>query len=312
MPASLISGLPKYTFTGAVTASGLEGDGIPAVTFPPVVVPNPVAYIVSFSSRLPGLSLLTRLPSACRISGPSASTNTAGAYFATVRVAAADAPCPVNDLTTTGYFPAASVGGSWALIWPADFASNGSGALLSVTQAPPSVVGRGVVFADAVVPRFRPMMEIKPFGATAPWKFAVLTIPLLAICGAFAVETVSSGMTLIPEAVSTNAAVPAALTAIARPWTFRRAPVRTIVVGDSIEFALAVVRCVFRSMTSSKPASVAAALAAVTGVEKRAKLCALNAATAATGRPVATGPPRPGSPPPPTGPVVVEPIGTSA
>ena len=43
IPASLISGLPKYSETGAVTASGLAGAGVPAVTRPPVVTPRPVA-----------------------------------------------------------------------------------------------------------------------------------------------------------------------------------------------------------------------------------------------------------------------------
>src|SRR5690348_15199940 len=113
--------------------------------------------------------------------GPSASMKTAGAYFATVRVKVLDAPCPFKDRTITGYRPAASVVGICALICPADVASSGIGLLFSVTQTLPRMVGSGVFAAVALVPRLRPMIATKPFGAIAGWKFARLTMPLFAI-----------------------------------------------------------------------------------------------------------------------------------
>ncbi len=93
--------------------------------------------------------------------------NTAGAYFATVTLMEADAACPVSERTTSGYRPAASVGGSCALICVGEVASSESGVLLSVTQAPPSSVGSGELAAVAADARFEPKIEIRPPGATA-------------------------------------------------------------------------------------------------------------------------------------------------
>ena len=94
--------------------------------------------------------------------------NTAGAYLATVTLTDADAACPVSDRTTSGYRPAASVGGSCALICVGEVASSESGVLFSVTQAPPSTVGSGELAAVAADARFEPKIEIRPPGATAP------------------------------------------------------------------------------------------------------------------------------------------------
>src|ERR1051325_6937263 len=109
-------GSPKNSVTGTVTARGLDGEGFPAVTRPPVVVPRPVAKIVSGSSREAGCDLSTRLPSLWKMAGPLASTKIAGAYFETVTVTVPEAPCPLMGRTTSGYRPAARVGGIWALI----------------------------------------------------------------------------------------------------------------------------------------------------------------------------------------------------
>src|ERR1035438_743002 len=82
-----------------------------------------------------------------------------------------------------------------------------------------------------------------------------------------------------------------------RPGTLTRAGPTTWVSGPSRELALAVVNCVEVLTSSTKPASVGAALAlARMAVEKRTKDCAPAAATAETGRVVA-GPAGLGSPP---------------
>src|ERR1017187_5922354 len=112
--ASLMRGFPKYSETAALTASGLAGDGAPTVTLPPVVTPSPVAYSVRGSSRFPGWSLFTRVPSAWYSAAPCSSMNTAGAYLDTVTVKEDDAAIDESERTTRGYRPAASVGGSWA------------------------------------------------------------------------------------------------------------------------------------------------------------------------------------------------------
>ena len=93
--------------------------------------------------------------------------NTAGAYFDTVTLTEVDAACPVSERTTSGYRPAASVGGSCALICVGEVASSESGVLFSVTQAPPSSVGRGELAAVAADARLEPKIEIRPPGATA-------------------------------------------------------------------------------------------------------------------------------------------------
>ena len=103
--------------------------------------------------------------------------------------------------------------------------------MFSVTQAPPSTVGRVVEkLALAFVARLRPMIEISPLGATCAWKFAAFTTPLLATAGA-AVGVLSSGIRLSPDSVSTKAVVFDASTAIARPKTLTRCPVRAIAEG---------------------------------------------------------------------------------
>ena len=85
-----------------------------------------------------------------------------------------------------------------------------------------------------------------------------------------------------------------------------RCPVRASVPGPSSALAVAVVRWLETSTSSSNPASVATVVAAAsTGIEKRAKLCAPIAATAATGLPD-EGPPGARNPPTTvTGPVAV-------
>src|SRR6185369_12875280 len=97
-----------------------------------------------------------------------------------------------------------------------------------------------------------------------------------------------------------------------RPTTFTRVPARAMVEVISSAPAVAVVRKVFTSTTSTRPVSDGVALAAVTGILKRAKVDAPTAATAATGRPLEDGPPGAGNPPPPTGPVPEEPMGVRA
>src|ERR1051325_7977464 len=123
--------------------------------------------------------------------------------------------------------------GSWALIWPADVASSGIGALFSVTHAPPSTVGSVAVLNDAVLARLRPMMAIRPLGAIAGRKLAAFTTPLAATEGALLGCGASSGMMLNPDSVSTNAMVPDASTAMARPRMLRRAPARATTPGPS-------------------------------------------------------------------------------
>src|ERR1700738_1415693 len=103
IPACLKLGLPKKTSTAPVTASGLDGDGAPAVTGPPVVGPRPTAYMVRCSSRLAGLSLFPKLPSACtRAIWPAVGTRTAGAYLETVSCCDTDAACLAIDRTMRG------------------------------------------------------------------------------------------------------------------------------------------------------------------------------------------------------------------
>src|ERR1035437_8020753 len=223
-----------------------------------------------------------------------------------------DADCPVSDRTTRGYRPAASVGGSCALIWEGEVASRESGVLLSVTQAPPSSVGSGELAAVAAEARLAPKIEIKPPGATVPRKSAVFTTPFPGTCGTFGVVDVASGITLRPEAVSTNAVAPAESSTMPRPRTLTRVPARATAEVISSAPAVAVVREVLRSITSTRPVSEGVALAAVTGMLKRAKLEPPTAATAATGRPVEEGPPGEGSGPPPEAPVPEEPIGVGA
>src|SRR5580658_5541055 len=112
-PACEYPGSPKYTATGALTASGLVGD-----TLPPVTAPKPVAYIVNCSSRVAGLSLFTYCPLEWKIAAwPLLLTNTAGAYLATVTFSDADSARFAMERTTTGYVPAAVPGGICALIW---------------------------------------------------------------------------------------------------------------------------------------------------------------------------------------------------
>jgi hypothetical protein len=86
----------------------------------------------------------------------------------TVAVMEEDAACAAMERTTRGYRPAARVGGSWALIWVEEVASRESGALLRVTQDPPSRVGSGELTAVAEEARLAPKIEIKPPGATPP------------------------------------------------------------------------------------------------------------------------------------------------
>ena len=160
-------GLPKNTSTAPVTASGLDGEGAPAVTAPPVVGPSPTAYNTSGSSRLAGWSLFTSFPSAWNnASCPVLSTRTARAYLETVSDCEADAACLAIERTTREYVPGARFGGIWALICPELVISSGSATLLSVTQEPPRISGSGVEPATALSPRFWPNTESQPFGAT--------------------------------------------------------------------------------------------------------------------------------------------------
>ena len=122
--------------------------------------------MVSGSSRWPGLYRSSRVPSWWKIAGPSASTKTAGAYLATVTVALLEAAWLAMERTTSGYLPAASVGGNWALIWPGELASSGRGELLSVTQVPPRTDGSGVLAAEAAEASRCPKMETNPPEAT--------------------------------------------------------------------------------------------------------------------------------------------------
>src|SRR5690349_20809386 len=94
---------------------------------------------------------------------------------------------------------------------------------------------------------------------------------------------------------------------------FTRAVPAAIASGPSSARAVAVVRCVAMSITSTSPASVGAVAAlARVAVENRAYVVALIATTAATGRPEVVGPPGVGKPPPPTGPVPVLPWDVNA
>src|ERR1700688_1796656 len=96
-------GLPKNTSTPLATARGLDGDGTPAATGPPVVGPRPRAYIVRGSSRLAGLSLFTKWPSWWNNANwPLVSTRTAGAALETASVWDADGACLAIECTTSG------------------------------------------------------------------------------------------------------------------------------------------------------------------------------------------------------------------
>src|ERR1039457_5494570 len=130
-----------------------------------------------------------------------------------------DAACPVRERTASGYRPAARVGGSCALIWVGEVASSDSGVLFNVTQAPPSSVGRGELAAVAAVARLAPKIAIKPPAAPPPVKSAIFTTPFAGTCGGFCVVEVARGITLRPEAVSTNAVVPAESSTMLRPST---------------------------------------------------------------------------------------------
>src|ERR1700722_9672265 len=166
-PACEYPGSPKTTCTGALTASGLVGDTLPAVTAPPVVAPRPVAYIVNGSSRVAGLCWFTYCPFAWNsASWPVLSTNTAGAYFATVTFSDVDSARFAIERTTNGYVPAAVPGGICALICVGLVSSSGSATLFSVTQVPPKISGSGVAAGVASVPKFEPKIESSPFGAT--------------------------------------------------------------------------------------------------------------------------------------------------
>src|SRR5580692_3463822 len=166
-PACEYPGLPKNTCTAPVTASGLVGDTLPVVTAPPVVAPRPVAYIVNGSSRVAGLFLFTYCPFAWNSANcPVLSTNTAGAYFATVTFSDVDAARFAIERTTSGYVPAAVPGGICALICCGLVSSSGSATLFHVTHVPPIIRGSGVEAGVARVPKFCPKMESSPFGAT--------------------------------------------------------------------------------------------------------------------------------------------------
>src|SRR6266478_586425 len=111
------------------------------------------------------------------------STITAGAYLDTVIVWAIDADFRSMARTTSGYLPAARSGGIWKLIWFAEVKVNGTGWLLSVTQAPPMIFGSGsdeVVSAEA---RLFPKIDTMLLGASVVWALAMLTRPLVLICG---------------------------------------------------------------------------------------------------------------------------------
>src|SRR3954464_4269844 len=99
------------------------------------------------------------------MAGPCASTKIAGAYFETVTVTLPDAAWPGSDRTTSGWRPAASAGGTCALICEGEAANSGSGELFNVTQAPPSTIGSGVEGAGALEPKFTPKTEMRPPGA---------------------------------------------------------------------------------------------------------------------------------------------------
>src|ERR1039458_5259378 len=88
----------------------------------------------------------------------------AGAYLATVTVALLEASWLAMERTTSGYLPAASVGGNCALIWLGKPASSGSGLLLRVTQVPPRTVGSGVPGAVAAEARRCPKIETNQIG----------------------------------------------------------------------------------------------------------------------------------------------------
>src|SRR3954453_7037336 len=106
------------------------------------------------------------------------------------------------------------------------------GALLSVTQAPPSTVGRAVVAAVALVARLRPIIATRPLGAMDGRKFAAFTTPLLLTAGA-AVAVASNGIPLGADGVKTKEFVPDASTAIAGPRIFTRWPGGGRVAGAS-------------------------------------------------------------------------------
>src|SRR5450432_1915404 len=106
------------------------------------------------------------------MAGPCASIKIAGAYLDTVTVLAFEAAWLAIERTTSAYRPAARVGGSWALICPAELANSGSGVLLNVTHVPPRTVGRGVPApvgdgAPESDARSFPKIETRPPGATA-------------------------------------------------------------------------------------------------------------------------------------------------
>src|SRR5262245_8829988 len=170
-------------------------------------------------------------------------------------VAVAEAAWLAVDRTTNGYRPAASVGGICALIWPGDVANRGRGTLFSVTQAPPITVGMFAAPAalsdDA---RLRPKIENNPPGAMAVVKLAAFTTGLGASRGRVAAGTGASGMTLRPEAVTTNALAPPASIAMVRPLAFARPGPITAISGPSSALAVAVTRCVATSTTSTRPA----------------------------------------------------------
>src|SRR5262249_11209367 len=148
-----------------------------------------------------------------------------------------------------------------------DVARSGIGVLFRVTQVPPSTVGSAaVVFADAVAARLRPMMATRPLAATEGRKVAALTTPLLGTVGGAAAGG-ASGTRLRPDSVSTNAVVPAASRAMARPRMLRRCPARAIAPGPSSPDQDPLVWKVETSTISTNPASVGAAAPAVTGVE---------------------------------------------
>src|ERR1700722_18188899 len=97
------------------------------------------------------------------------STITAGAYFEIVTVWDADSVLLAIERTTSGYFPAARVGGIWALICPAEVSNSGSGLLFKVTQTPPRIFGNGLELDESDAARFVPMMAAMPSGAKAVW-----------------------------------------------------------------------------------------------------------------------------------------------
>src|SRR5262245_6567535 len=111
---------------------------------------------------------------ACPVSG---SIITAGEYFDTVICWEADAVFLSMERITSGYFPAARVGGIWKLIWPADVMSRGTGRLLSVTQAPPRMFGNGADVAVASFARLAPKMDATLPGVRVGCKLAMLTTP---------------------------------------------------------------------------------------------------------------------------------------